>query len=68
MKEIQMYKPLKKFLIKKGYTVHSEVESVDVMAQKGGELLIIEMKTIYTPVRIITMDMNFNLLPLLGKI
>jgi len=40
-----MYKPLKKFLQKKGYTVHSEVEGVDVMAQKPGELLIVEMKT-----------------------
>lgn len=40
-----MYKPLKKFLEKKGYTVHSEVEGVDVMAQKGDELLIVEMKT-----------------------
>jgi len=45
MKEVAMYKPLKKFLIAKGYAVHSEVESVDVMAQKGDELLIVEMKT-----------------------
>lgn len=45
MKEVEMYKPLKKFLKAKGYTVHSEVESVDVMAQKGDELLIVEMKT-----------------------
>jgi len=40
-----MYKPLKKFLRASGYTVHSEVESLDVMAQKGDELLIVEMKT-----------------------
>ncbi len=45
MKEVEMYKPLKKFLKAKGYTVHSEVESVDVMAQKGDEVLIVEMKT-----------------------
>lgn len=45
MKEIDMYKPLKNFLKAKGYVVHSEVESVDVMAQKGDELLMIEMKT-----------------------
>ena len=45
MKEVDMYKPLKKFLKAKGYTVHSEVESVDVMAQKGDEVLIVEMKT-----------------------
>ena len=45
MKEVDMYKPLKKYLKDKGYTVHSEVESVDVMAQKGNEMLIVEMKT-----------------------
>jgi len=45
MKEVDMYKPLKKFLRASGYTVHSEVESLDVMAQKGDELLIVEMKT-----------------------
>ncbi len=45
MKEIEMYKPLKKFLQTKGYVVHSEVESIDVMAQKGDEILIVEMKT-----------------------
>lgn len=45
MKETAMYKPLKKFLQGKGYTVHSEVEGVDVMAQKGDEILIVEMKT-----------------------
>ncbi|VAX35511.1 hypothetical protein MNBD_UNCLBAC01-476 [hydrothermal vent metagenome] len=44
MKEVTMYKPLKKFLEAKGYVVHSEVESIDVMAQKGGEFLIVEMK------------------------
>ncbi|MCA9399409.1 MAG: hypothetical protein KC618_06645 [Candidatus Omnitrophica bacterium] len=45
MKEVQMYKPLKKFLEKEGYVVHSEVEGIDVMAQKGDETLIVEMKT-----------------------
>ena len=45
MKEVDMYTPLKKFLKTQGYTVHSEVESLDVMAQKGDELLIVEMKT-----------------------
>ena len=38
MKEVDMYKPLKKFLKAKGYIVHSEVESIDVMAQKGDEI------------------------------
>ncbi len=45
MKEVDMYKPLKKFLETQRYTVHSEVESIDVMAQKGDEVLIVEMKT-----------------------
>jgi len=44
MKEVDMYKPLKKLLKAKGYTVHSEVESIDVVAQKDDELLIVEMK------------------------
>ena len=39
-----MYKPLKRYLEKEGYLVHSEVEGVDVMARKGEELLIVEMK------------------------
>lgn len=43
-KEVAMYKPLKKFLQVKGYSVHAEVDSIDVMAQKGDELLIVEMK------------------------
>lgn len=45
MKETEMYKPLKKFLKREGYQVHSEVESIDVMAQRGDETLIVEMKT-----------------------
>ncbi|HBG62572.1 MAG TPA: hypothetical protein DDX37_12190 [Candidatus Omnitrophica bacterium] len=45
MKEIEIYKPLKQYLEDNGYVVHSEVESIDVMAQKGDELLIVEMKT-----------------------
>ena len=45
MKEVDMYRPLKKYLKTKGYIVHSEVESFDVMAQKDDELLIVEMKT-----------------------
>lgn len=45
MKETEMYGPLKKFLKTKRYSVHSEVKSIDVLAQKGDELMIIEMKT-----------------------
>ncbi|HTL48996.1 MAG TPA: DUF2161 family putative PD-(D/E)XK-type phosphodiesterase [Verrucomicrobiae bacterium] len=47
MKEVEMYLPLKIFLEKKGYRVHSEVESLDVMARKGDELLVVEMKTAF---------------------
>lgn len=42
-----MYKPLKKFLQKEGYTVHAEVEGVDVMAIKKDELIIVEMKVAF---------------------
>ena len=45
MKETEMYLPLKRYLEKQGYAVHSEVEGLDVMARKGEELLIVEMKT-----------------------
>jgi len=47
MKETEMYAPLKRFLEKEGYVVHSEVEGVDVMACKGTEILIVEMKTAF---------------------
>ena len=45
MKETEMYPPLKRFLEKEGYVVHSEVEGVDVMARRGEEFVIVEMKT-----------------------
>ncbi len=44
MKEVDMYKPLKEFLERRGYAVHSEVEGVDVIAQKDDEFLVVEMK------------------------
>lgn len=47
MKETEMYKPLKKYLEKQGYTVYSEVESIDVLATKDDELLIVEMKVAF---------------------
>lgn len=48
MKETEMYPPLKKFLRTKGYVVHSEVDDIDVLAKKGDEYCIIEMKTSFT--------------------
>jgi len=45
MKETEMYPPLKQFLEKKGYAVHSEVEGADVIARKGDEFMVVEMKT-----------------------
>lgn len=43
--ETDLYPPIEKFLKKKGYTVHAEVLLSDISAVKGGELLVVEMKT-----------------------
>lgn len=47
MKETEMYPPLKRFLEKEGYAVHSEVEGLDVLARRGEELLVVEMKVAF---------------------
>ena len=47
LKETDMYGPLKEFLEKEGYIVHSEVEDIDVMAQRDDEICIVEMKTAF---------------------
>ncbi|MDR2945968.1 MAG: DUF2161 family putative PD-(D/E)XK-type phosphodiesterase [Candidatus Adiutrix sp.] len=44
LKETDLYPPLKAWLEAGGYTVHAEVGGCDVAAQKGGELILIEMK------------------------
>jgi hypothetical protein len=43
-KETDLYPPLKKYLEKNGYTVRSEVKHCDVVACKGDDLIVIEMK------------------------
>ena len=45
MKETDMYPPIKKHLEREGYTVHAEVEGIDILAQKDEEMLAVEMKT-----------------------
>lgn len=47
MKETDMYPPIKKFLAKDGYTVHSEVDGIDILAKKGEEMIAVEMKTAF---------------------
>jgi hypothetical protein len=44
MKETELYVPLKRYLEGQGYSVHSEVRGCDLVARKGEELVIIEIK------------------------
>ena len=48
MKESDMYLPIKLFFEDLGYTVKAEVKDADVSAIKDGELVIIEMKMIFS--------------------
>lgn len=43
-KEEDLYEPIHKWFINEGYEVQAEVQSCDVVAQKDGELTIIELK------------------------
>ena len=45
MKETELDKPIGKWLEKQGYSVSCEVKNCDIVARKGDELLIIELKT-----------------------
>ena len=45
MKETELGKPIEKWLEKQGYSVSCEVRNCDIVARKGDELLIIELKT-----------------------
>lgn len=47
MRETDMYPPVKKFLEQEGYTVHSEVDGIDILAKKDGEMIAVEMKTAF---------------------
>lgn len=42
--EIDLYNPVRDFLIEQGYTVRSEVKDCDITAIKGGELVVVELK------------------------
>lgn len=42
--ETDLYPPVKRFLETQGYIVRSEVHGCDVVAAKGGDLVIVEMK------------------------
>jgi hypothetical protein len=39
-----MYPPLREYLVKQGYTVRSEVRGCDVVAEKDGDVIVLEMK------------------------
>jgi hypothetical protein len=48
IKETDLYIPLKCYLENQGYTINAEVHSCDMVARKGRELVIIELKTRFT--------------------
>jgi len=43
--ESDLYPPVKKYLEDQGYKVNSEVKHCDVTAERGSELLVVELKT-----------------------
>ena len=45
MLETDLYKPVYDYLVRQGYTVHSEVKNCDITAIKGEELIVVELKT-----------------------
>lgn len=44
MKETELFYPIKSYLEAQGYDVHSEVKHLDLVARKGDDLIIIEIK------------------------
>ena len=42
--ETDLYRPLRDYLIAQGYTVRSEVMGCDIVATKGEDLIVVEMK------------------------
>ena len=44
MKETDLYKPVHDYLIEQGYTVRSEVRNCDIVAVRGDEMIVIELK------------------------
>ncbi len=45
MKETDLYKPIHDYQVKLGYEVQAEVNHCDIIARKGDDLIIIELKT-----------------------
>ena len=45
MLESDLYQPVKDYLEKHGYTVRGEVKHCDMVAIKGDELIVVELKT-----------------------
>lgn len=45
MKETRLYPPVKEFFARLGYTVRSEVNGCDLVACRGDEVVIVELKT-----------------------
>lgn len=45
IKESDLYDPLKKYLENQGYTIGAEVRDCDLVALKGDEMILIELKT-----------------------
>jgi len=43
--ETDLFQPVSDYLIRQGYTVHSEVKNCDITAVKDRELIVIELKT-----------------------
>ncbi len=43
--ETDLFNPIREFLIKRGYTVNSEVKNCDITAVKEEELLVVELKS-----------------------
>ncbi|MCH1624050.1 DUF2161 domain-containing phosphodiesterase [Fredinandcohnia quinoae] len=44
LKEIDLYKPIQTYFLKEGYEVYGEVNDCDIVAIKGDELVVIELK------------------------
>ncbi len=44
MPETDLYRPVHDYLIEQGYTVRSEVRNCDIVAVRGDELIVIELK------------------------
>ncbi len=48
MKESELYPPLRAYLEAQGYRVHSEVRGCDLVARRGEELIVVELKSSFS--------------------